>query len=93
MVGYLPDLMEPLRMSGKDNNNNRLYQIYYSHCFKGLASLAYHVTDTRDLKELGKNKARLLNNGYNVIIRELDGETYKLVSTSYTPAVDPFMYD
>lgn len=93
MVRYLPDLMGYVRMSGKDNNNNRLFQIYYSHCFKGLASLAYHLTDTSDYAEVEKNKAKLLNNGYNTIVRELDGDNYRLISTTYTPAVDPFLYD
>jgi hypothetical protein len=79
-------------MSGKDKDNNRLYQIYYSHCFKGLASKAFPLMDTRDYAEVEKNKQKLLNNGYNAIVRELDGDSYKLISTTYTPAIDPFLY-
>ena len=93
MVGYLPDLMGYVRMSGKHKHNNRLFQVYYSHSAKGLASKAYHFKDTRSYKEVSEFTAKILNQGYNVVVRELDGETYKLISTSYTPAVDPFLYE
>ena len=67
-------------------DNNRLYQVYHSHGFKGLASKAYHLKDTRDYDELMILKRRILEEGDNVIIRELNGDNYRLISTSYSPS-------
>lgn len=67
-------------------NTNRLWQVYHSHRNKGLASLAYHLKDTRDYDELMILKRRILEEGDNVIIRELNGDNYRLISTSYSPS-------
>ena len=93
MVRHLPNGIELLWFGWKMNNNNRLFQIYYSYSAKGLASKAFHFKDTRSYKEVSEFTAKILNQGYNVVVRELDGDSYKLISTTYTPCVDPFLYD